>query len=125
MPPQTTPPRIPHVGSAKRVILGLLIAGVFILWRLGTFDQALVSVGLNVNRCIRNAYGATFCGSSAKEYCSSIGGETGICSSFAAHTEPAKSEEEPHTEGGVPTCKKPSESGCIEPGTGGVPEEGG
>jgi hypothetical protein len=55
------------------------IAAVVILlvfgWRAGTFDDALVHVGLNAKPCLRNAFGATFCGSSAKSYCESLPGE--------------------------------------------------
>jgi hypothetical protein len=35
-----------------------------------------------------------------------------------AKTLAAEEGEERHTEGGFPVCKTPSESGCIEPGTG-------
>jgi hypothetical protein len=72
-------------GRKKGISFGsaLLIVGLIVLWRLGTFDQALVNVGLNAKPCIRNGFGATFCGSAAKEYCQSLGSESGPCASFA------------------------------------------
>jgi hypothetical protein len=52
---------------------------VFVGWRAGTFDSALVHVGLNAKPCVKNAYGATFCGSSATNYCESLpGGGSGV-----------------------------------------------
>jgi hypothetical protein len=54
----------------------LAIAAALVLlavgWRAGTFDGVLVQVGLNAKPCVKNAYGATFCGSSATRYCESL-----------------------------------------------------
>jgi hypothetical protein len=54
----------------------LAIAAALVLlavgWRAGTFDGVLVHVGLNAKPCVKNAYGATFCGSSATSYCESL-----------------------------------------------------
>jgi hypothetical protein len=62
-----------------RLAIAAAIALVFIGWRAGTFDSALVHVGLNAKPCVKNAYGATFCGSSATSYCESLpGGGSGV-----------------------------------------------
>jgi hypothetical protein len=56
---------------AVAVVILLLVFG----WRAGAFDDVLVHVGLNAKPCLRNAYGATFCGDSARSYCESLPGE--------------------------------------------------
>jgi hypothetical protein len=58
-----------------RVAIAAVVLLLVLGWRAGTFDDALVHVGLNAKPCLRNAYGATFCGSSAKSYCESLPGE--------------------------------------------------
>lgn len=58
-----------------RVAIAAVVVLLVFGWRAGTFDDALVHVGLNAKPCLRNAYGATFCGSSAKSYCESLPGE--------------------------------------------------
>ncbi len=58
-----------------RVAIAAVVVLLVFGWRAGTFDDALVHVGLNAKPCLRNVYGATFCGSSAKSYCESLPGE--------------------------------------------------
>lgn len=57
-------------GSSSR--RGWVIAVVIILaivgWRAGTFDKALVNVGLNAKPCATNGFGATFCGDDLDAY---------------------------------------------------------
>lgn len=60
--------RQPRWRLAIVAALVLLVVG----WRAGTFDDVLVHVGLNAKPCVKNAYGATFCGSSATSYCESL-----------------------------------------------------
>lgn len=38
------------------------------LWSQGTFDHALLPVGLNAKPCARNGFGAVFCGQELTEY---------------------------------------------------------
>lgn len=63
-------------GCAGKVVEGVIGLGLFILlvvsWAGGTFDKALVNVGLNAKPCIRNVFGATFCGDEAKQYCQNL-----------------------------------------------------
>ena len=54
---------------SPRVFVALVLVGVLIgLWRIGTFDDALVHVGLNAQECAKNALGATFCGDDLENY---------------------------------------------------------
>lgn len=48
------------------IALGLLV--LFGVWHAGTFDHALVNIGLNAQKCARNGFGATFCGKELDEY---------------------------------------------------------
>lgn len=59
--------------SGKMLIVLVLISLVFTGWTQGTFDHALVNVGLNYNDCARNGFGATFCGDELTEYKQRIG----------------------------------------------------
>lgn len=52
----------------KRVAVAVVVLALLALWRAGTFDQALVRVGLNAQECARNAFGATFCGDELRDY---------------------------------------------------------
>jgi len=54
--------------SRKRWLIAIAVVTVFLFWQAGTFDHALVSVGLNANECGRNGFGATFCGNELTEY---------------------------------------------------------
>jgi hypothetical protein len=55
-------------GRTATVAAGVAIAILVLLWRAGTFDHALVNVGLNAKECARNGFGATFCGKELTEY---------------------------------------------------------
>jgi hypothetical protein len=55
-----------RIGIAFAVVIALAV--VFTAWRGGTFDRALVNVGLNAKECARNDFGATFCGRELTEY---------------------------------------------------------
>jgi hypothetical protein len=48
--------------------MAVAIAVLFVAWRGGRFDRALVNVGLNAKECARNGFGATFCGRELIEY---------------------------------------------------------
>lgn len=56
---------------AQLLIVGAVVLVLFV-WRSGALDQPLSSLGLNAHPCIRNGYGATFCGSEASAYCASM-----------------------------------------------------
>lgn len=61
-----------HQQLRWRLAILAAIALLFVGWRAGTFDSTLVHVGLNAKPCVKNAYGATFCGNSATSYCESL-----------------------------------------------------
>jgi hypothetical protein len=52
------------------ILAGLLILvlALFGLWETGRMDTTLAGIGLNKNDCIKNGFGATFCGNDAKKY---------------------------------------------------------
>lgn len=50
------------------VVALVVLLGLVALWSVGTFDHALVNIGLNAQRCARNGFGATFCGKELDEY---------------------------------------------------------
>jgi hypothetical protein len=49
------------------IVAGVAVAVVLGLWRLGTFDHALVDWGLNAKDCARNDFGAVYCGAELLE----------------------------------------------------------
>jgi hypothetical protein len=58
-------------GSARRrgSVAGVVVVlVVVVLYLTGHFDTLLYKVGLNVNRCAQNGYGAVFCGKALDEY---------------------------------------------------------
>jgi Skp family chaperone for outer membrane proteins len=52
----------------RHVVIVLAAILIIALWARGTFDHALVNIGLNAHRCARNGFGATFCGQELTEY---------------------------------------------------------
>jgi hypothetical protein len=46
----------------------LLVLALLGLWTTGRMDTTLAGVGLNYHDCVKNAFGATFCGADAKKY---------------------------------------------------------
>jgi hypothetical protein len=54
-----------------KVAIVVWVLGAF--WYQGTFDHALVNVGLNSKECGRNGFGATLCGKELDEYRSRLG----------------------------------------------------
>jgi hypothetical protein len=56
--------------TRKWIIVGLLLLVLALLglWETGRMDTTLAGIGLNKNDCIKNAFGATFCGDDAKRY---------------------------------------------------------
>jgi hypothetical protein len=61
-------------GTTKRKLLIVLAVVALIgMWAGGTFDRALVNVGLNSQECAHNGFGATFCGKELDEYRARIG----------------------------------------------------
>lgn len=63
-------PTKPKMATADKVIVGAILVAMFLAypWYRGSFDYALVNVGLNAHPCYRNGFGATFCGADAKRY---------------------------------------------------------
>jgi len=53
--------------ASSRILIVLVLAVLVVAWRAGTFDHALVNVGLNAKPCARNGFGATFCGQELAE----------------------------------------------------------
>jgi non-ribosomal peptide synthetase component E (peptide arylation enzyme) len=51
-----------------------LVAALVALWLSGAADETLSKVGLNKNPCVKNAFGATFCGDDAERVCEQFGG---------------------------------------------------
>jgi hypothetical protein len=49
-------------------------AVIIALWFSGSLDKPLSAVGLNKNPCVENAFGAKFCGESARRLCREFGG---------------------------------------------------
>lgn len=122
-----TPKKGLSLGSA------LLIVLLIVLWRMGTFDQALVNVGLNAKPCVKNGFGATFCGSSARSYCENLSNAnipSGACSEIAgsnttqtvtttatpAAVEPAQSPTEQNEERAREKSEKREEQQGLEDG---------
>jgi hypothetical protein len=66
-PPPAGPKRW-HERWSWRILIVLIVFVLFAGWRAGTFDHALVNVGLNAKPCARNGLGATFCGQELTEY---------------------------------------------------------
>jgi hypothetical protein len=53
----------------KRALVLVVVIVLALMWWGGSFDEPLSHVGLNRNPCVKNHYGATFCGDEAKSYC--------------------------------------------------------
>lgn len=58
--------------TARRLVAALCVVALLFAWHAGDFDSALVHVHLNAKPCVRNGYGATFCGSEATTYCEGL-----------------------------------------------------
>jgi hypothetical protein len=54
----------------KKLVLAALVAvlALGLLWSTGRMDTFLVQFGLNKNDCVKNGFGATFCGTDATNY---------------------------------------------------------
>ena len=52
----------------QKVTLVVAVVLVALLWHQGTFDYALLNVGLNAKPCGRNGFGATLCGEDLERY---------------------------------------------------------
>jgi Skp family chaperone for outer membrane proteins len=57
----------------RRVLIVLAMLAILGGYFSGSFDHALVNVGLNFKECARNGFGATFCGKELDEYRERIG----------------------------------------------------
>ena len=57
-----------HQRAAWRLLIVAAVLVLIAAWRAGSFDHALVNVGLNAKPCARNGFGATFCGTELEEY---------------------------------------------------------
>jgi hypothetical protein len=66
--PRRVRPRKQHVGGGAVVVL--VIVGI--LYFTGKLDPLLANVGLNFHPCVKNGFGATFCGQDAKNYCQTL-----------------------------------------------------
>jgi hypothetical protein len=67
---QPIPDRGPR--SPWPIVASVVVVAAVGLWFTGSLDEPLSHIGLNKNPCLKNAFGATFCGDSAKSYCDSI-----------------------------------------------------
>ena len=69
--------------TRRALVVGglLLVLGLLILWETGRMDPFLSQVGLNKNTCIKNGFGATFCGADATNYEKSVANATGAIDS--------------------------------------------
>src|ERR1700722_17206571 len=67
-PEEEARPKAWHQRRTWRLLLVVAVLVLFAMWRAGTFDHALVNVGLNAKSCARNGFGATFWGSELEEY---------------------------------------------------------
>lgn len=56
----------------KRMIVGLIVVVLGVLYFTGSLDRMLVNVGLNFKPCAQNGFGATMCGSQLKSYCQNL-----------------------------------------------------
>jgi hypothetical protein len=56
----------------RSLIVGGIVFVLGGLWYSGSLDEPLSHIGLNKNACIKNAFGATYCGDEAKSYCDSL-----------------------------------------------------
>jgi hypothetical protein len=56
--------------TRKGLLVGLLVGvlALVLLWNTGRMDPWLSGIGLNKNTCVKNGFGATFCGDAADEY---------------------------------------------------------
>jgi hypothetical protein len=54
----------------RAVVVTLLLAVIAfgLFWETGRMDTFLSQFGLNKNTCVKNGFGATFCGNDAKNY---------------------------------------------------------
>jgi hypothetical protein len=53
--------------TIRRIVGGVVVA-LLILYFTGRLDHALYPVGLNLNECAKNGYGAVYCGDELTEY---------------------------------------------------------
>jgi hypothetical protein len=58
--------------QAKRMLIGAILGVVLFLYFSGSLDTTLAGVGLNFHPCVKNGYGATFCGQDATNYCNEL-----------------------------------------------------
>jgi hypothetical protein len=56
----------------KMALVGAVIGVVAALYFSGRMDPLLYNVGLNFHPCLKNGYGAVFCGQNAKNYCDEL-----------------------------------------------------
>jgi hypothetical protein len=56
------------VSPGARVAAGVLVAILAVLYLSGAFDKALYPLGLNVQDCGQNGFGAVYCGDDLKDY---------------------------------------------------------
>ena len=54
--------------NKKALLIVAVFAVLFFAWTQNTFDNFLWHVHLNHSDCAQNAFGATFCGDSLKQY---------------------------------------------------------
>lgn len=68
-PPAEAPaPAVRRSRPSRFWLVALLVVAIGGAWTSGSLDHVLVNVGLNYNDCVRNGFGATFCGDEATAY---------------------------------------------------------
>jgi hypothetical protein len=55
------------------VVFLLVVLALVLLWNTGRMDPWLSEIGLNRNDCVKNGFGATFCGDDADAYQQNVG----------------------------------------------------
>lgn len=66
--PAAPVPAGPSIPPQARIVIGAIIGVLVFLYLSGRLDSTLYPIGLNLNECGKNAYGAVYCGDELTEY---------------------------------------------------------